>query len=73
MIKQYHGNFSRLVKNGKPFTNYLVRGREIVQINDNTFHVIGTDHLTIFSNRAKVLKHREYTIVRDNGRYHIFR
>lgn len=73
MIKSYLGNFPRLVKNGKPFTYYIVRGREIVKVDDSTFHIIGSESLLTFSQKAKVLTHREYTIVRDAGRYHIFR
>lgn len=72
MTKRYYGNFSRLVKNGKSFTNYLVQGREVVQVSDNVLHVIGTDHLMTFSDRAKVYCYKGYTIVRDHGRYHIF-
>ncbi len=73
MIKKYHGNFSRLVKNGKPFTYYIVRGREIVQISDRTYHIIGMETLLSFSDRARVYNFKKYTIVRDGGRYHIFR
>ena len=72
MIKKYHGNFPSLVKNGKIFSKFLVRGRESVQVTDSTFHIIGSESLLTFSQKAKVLTHREYTIVRDNGRYHIF-
>ena len=72
MIKQYLGNFPRLVMNGKIFTNYIVRGREAVQIN-NIYHIIGSDTLLTFSQRAKVYHFKKYRIVRDAGRYHIFK
>ena len=72
MTKRYHGNFSRLVNNGKSFTNYLVQGRETVQVGDNLYHVIGMETLLTFSQKAKVYGFREFTIVRDGGRYHIF-
>ena len=73
MLKKYLGNFPRLVKNGKSFSNYLVYGRDAIQVTDSIYHIIGMDTLLTFSNRAKVFKHREYTIVRDNGRYYIFK
>ena len=73
MIKKYLGNFSRLVKNGKIFTNYIVHGRDAIQITDSIYHIIGMDTLLTFSQKAKILKHRRYTIVRDAGRYHIFK
>ncbi len=72
-MTRYHGNFSRLVMNGKPFTNYIVRGREIVQISDRTYHIVGMETLLTFSRRAKVYRFKNYTIVRDCGRYHIFK
>lgn len=72
MIKRYHGNFSRLVKDGKTFTNYIVQGREVVQVANNVFHVIGADHLMTFTDRAKVFHFKGYEIIRDAGRYHIF-
>lgn len=73
MIKKYHGNFGRLVKNGKTFTSYIVQGREVIQVSNNVLHVIGMDHLITFSNRAKVYRFRDYTIIRDCGRFHIFK
>lgn len=72
MIKKYHGNFCRLVKDGKNFTKYIVQGREVIQVSNNVLHVIGMDHLITFSNRAKILKFKKYIIIRDSGRYHIF-
>lgn len=72
MTKRYYGNFSRLVNNGKSFTNYLVQGREVVQVADNVLHVVGTDHLMTFSDRAKIFHFKGYEIIRDGGRYHIF-
>ena len=71
-MTRYHGNFSRLIKNGKAFTSYIVQGREAVQVTDNTYHIIGSETLLTLTGRAKVLKHRGYTIIRDCGRYHIF-
>ena len=72
MLKRYHGNFGQLVKNGKTFTNYLVQGREAVQVTDSIYHIIGSDTLLTISNKARTYSFRGYTIIRDCGRYHIF-
>lgn len=70
---EYHGNFARLVRHGVPFTRLLVPGRQVQQITDKTFHVIGMDTIINFSLRSRVYRFKDYVIIRDCGRYHIFR
>ena len=73
MIKQYLGNFPRLVKNGKIFSNYLVHGRDAIQVTDSIYHIIGMDTLLTFSQKAKVYTFKKYSIIKDGGRYYIFK